>query len=224
MLVSAKGHPKTSICQWRMCQSEPRGMPGLEQDAGAMPNDENDPEGVNLGQKRNNSAWEGVIRPGLGNPGLARPEQCPKGSLGETIPARSDPPDLAQPGAEERSACRQKWPSGAEELWPSREKGRRPNPAGLRRSWASRGRPAQPGNRAGSPAGERSWGPNQNWPAGPAREEESQPSRMELGRWPRKRTSAQPECKYVGPAGKGCHASPGCLISALEGLFRPGLL
>jgi hypothetical protein len=29
-----------------------------------MPDDENDPEGVNLGQERDNSAWEGIIRPG----------------------------------------------------------------------------------------------------------------------------------------------------------------
>jgi hypothetical protein len=46
----------------------------------SMPNDENDPEAVNLGQEKDNSAWEGVIWPGPGNPGLARPEQCAEGS------------------------------------------------------------------------------------------------------------------------------------------------
>jgi hypothetical protein len=30
----------------------------------SVPDDENDPEGVNLGQERDNSAWEGIIWPG----------------------------------------------------------------------------------------------------------------------------------------------------------------
>jgi hypothetical protein len=45
-----------------------------------MPDDENDLEGVNLGHERDNSAWEGIIRPGPGNPSLSQPEQCAEGS------------------------------------------------------------------------------------------------------------------------------------------------
>jgi hypothetical protein len=40
----------------------------------SIPDDENDLEGVNLGQERDNLAWEGIIRPRPGNPALAQPE------------------------------------------------------------------------------------------------------------------------------------------------------
>jgi hypothetical protein len=46
----------------------------------AMPDEEYVSDKVNLGQERDNLAWEEVIRPGPGNLGLAHPEQCTDGS------------------------------------------------------------------------------------------------------------------------------------------------
>jgi hypothetical protein len=141
-----------------------------------MPDDENDPEGVNLGQERYNSAWEGIIRPGPGNPGLARPEQFSEGGpagilrnpawgrparhrpAGE-IPARPDAPDPAQPGAvEEAQPGWRSRPSWEKERW-ALDGGRRPK-AG-RRCKAQLGQLARPSRDAeASPAGDgRSPGP-----------------------------------------------------------------
>jgi hypothetical protein len=40
-------------------------------------------EEINLSPGGAKSAWRVIIRPRPGNPGLARPEQCPEGGLGE---------------------------------------------------------------------------------------------------------------------------------------------
>jgi hypothetical protein len=53
--------------------------------------------------------------------------------------------------------------------------------------------------------------------------EAGRPSREEEGRRPGKRTPAQPECKCLGPAGKGCYPGPGWDIPAWESIFRPRL-
>jgi hypothetical protein len=80
-----------------VCWFEPRGIPRQAYNDGgcaspsleasqdwhkaleSMPDEEYVPEGVNLGQERYNSAWEGIIWPRPGNPGLAQPEQCLEG-------------------------------------------------------------------------------------------------------------------------------------------------
>jgi hypothetical protein len=80
-----------------ICWSEPRGIPRPAYDDGgcaslsleasqdwhkvleSMSDEEYVPNKVNLGPQGDNSAWEGIIRPGPGNPSLARPEQCSDG-------------------------------------------------------------------------------------------------------------------------------------------------
>jgi hypothetical protein len=73
-----------------VCWSEPRGIPRPAYDDGgcvslsleasqdwhkaleAKPNKEYVPDKVNLGQERNNSAWEPITRPAKRNPGLGQ--------------------------------------------------------------------------------------------------------------------------------------------------------
>jgi hypothetical protein len=49
----------------------------------SMPDEYYVPEEINLGPGGAKLAWRVIIQPRPGNPGLARSEQCPEGSLGE---------------------------------------------------------------------------------------------------------------------------------------------
>jgi hypothetical protein len=158
-----------------VCWSEPRGVPRPAYNDGgcaspsleasqdwhktleSMLNDENDLEGVNLGQERDNSAWEGVIRPGPGNPGLAQPEQCQNSGPREIIPARPDPPDPAQPGVVKWQARRGAGLEGARGAGPVGVAGSRPSqgrPAGT---------PAHAGMRRGQGAAQPDKKPRPSW-------------------------------------------------------------
>jgi hypothetical protein len=124
-----------------MCQSKPRGIPGLAHGAGVDVGREICPGGANPGPERVNPAWEEIIRPGPGNPGLAWPEQCADAGPRKAILARSDPPDLAQPGVVEMLAHREKGsPAGGGSAGPA---GMRPGrPGGGKRVGKTAGTPA----------------------------------------------------------------------------------
>jgi hypothetical protein len=102
-----------------------------------MSDEENDPEGANLVQERNNSAWEAIIRPGLAG-------TVPRGSPADIgVPARLGMPAWANSGLGSDPSLL-KWRPGGDaacRFWPGRA-----GPAG-----EGRAAPAQPGRRGGLP-------------------------------------------------------------------------
>jgi hypothetical protein len=200
-----------------------------------MPNDENDPEGVNPGPEMTNSAtnsaapaWPGrdialrqpsrdisESRPGPRSSGLERPFWVmsirPRGE----IPARLDPPDPAQPGKAQGAAR----PGRRRAERPSR--GGDPDPAGMERQGPSRGAGGQEGlaRRATLAQPRPGWrgGPPGHWcPSGTL----AQPGGM-IPAQPAKVTPAQPD--YEAGSGLAQHMLAWALICRPSKLIcRPG--
>jgi hypothetical protein len=175
-----------------ICWSEPMGVPRPTYDGGGyaslsleasqdwhtalelMPDEESMPEVANLGLVEEYLGLGGIIRPGPGNPGLARPElQVEGGSAGIGNPA--------QPGSAYAGLGRNPGQAGSSRSGPAGARWRQPT--GALEEGPSRGgdMPAQPGAACG-PAGEGDLGPEEGRHLGPTGEGSSWPSRGEMRR------------------------------------------
>jgi translation initiation factor IF-2 len=150
-----------------MCQSEPGGVPGLAQSVGVDVG-----RGICPGGSKYRP-WRVIIRPGPGNPGLARPEQCIYGGPAGIL--HSGPAGIKQrrPGGESR-------PGRILLIRPSRGVGKQQAHWGKRDGGGPVGAGGPAGGAGGNgPAGGRNAGPaglargagahGRSWPGGPAR-------------------------------------------------------